>query len=188
MATIAKTTKKVSLAMVFALLFFSSTFAFANNPSEDSSMYRYNALENNNFFLSSVANAASNVVISTTSLVEVPKNNKLPDDVSTKLQDVTKKQNFSTEQIQNTISSINSRGGLKAFILGNNLGILKFQLVQINDQIYTLNALFLEAQDGSIKIQIDSQIKFLKEEKTMVEDFILKQKSRFSLFGWVNMF
>ncbi len=78
---------------------------------------------------------------------------------------------------------LENRSGLATFFVGNNLGVLKFQLVQVNDQIYVLNTLLGESQDDVTKSQINGQIKFLQEEQIKVENSLL-QNNKFSLFGW----
>jgi hypothetical protein len=153
-----------------------------NNPaSEYDSIYRYNALENKITF----TNLAVAGDINTT-IKELPKNNILPvpDDISQKLQDITKKQNFSTIKMNDAIKIIENRSMMTAFLIGNSIGVLKFQLVQIKDLITELNALTTKTEDSVIKNKIDSQIKFLNEEQRKVENYILKQKNSFSVFGW----
>jgi hypothetical protein len=113
----------------------------------------------------------------------LPPSNALPDGFTRKLQNASEKQDFSTIQINNAINVLENRSGLATFLVGNNLGVLKFQLVQVKDQIYVLNALSQMAQNNTDKIQIDNQIKFLQEEQKKVEN-VLEQKNQFSLFGW----
>ena len=174
------TIEKTSLTIVLFLLFFSNN-AFAlevNNPiNEYDSIYKYNALENKNSFPNLATTDDPTSIIST--VKELPKVNDLSNDVLKGLQDVSEKHNFSAEQIDNAISSIKSRSGLKTFLVGNSLGVLKFQLAQTKDQILTLNALTLKTTDSTMKIQIDSQIKLLQEEQVKVENFLLEQNNKF---------
>lgn len=176
-----KTIKKISVIMVLALLFFSHAFASEVNSSidsidKDNSIYKYNALENKISFSS---------LINVENLPEkYLKSDKLSDDFIKQLQNITEKQNFSINKTENAINTIQNRNKLKTFLIGNNLGILRFQLVQIKDQTYLLGILTLETENNMNKIQIDNHIKLLKEEQIKVEEFILEQENKFSLFGW----
>ncbi len=181
-----KTIKKISFTIVLTLLFFSSAFASEtrNTANEYDSMYRYNAIENNSL-------SPNLLVNNTEGLKEKPltKDDETTSDITKQLEDITLKQNFSTETIDNTINAIKKRGGLKTLLIGSNLGVLEFQKVQINNMIFRLNDLTLKTENSTNKIQqidsIDSQIKSLKEEQTKVDNFILKQNKKFNLFGWL---
>lgn len=179
MITITKITKNTLLTLAITPFFFSSVFAVEINstPNENDSIYRYNALENNVSF--------TNLQDIDTDILkqELPINNKL-DDFTKKLQDITLKQNFSTIQINNAIDAIKNRSGLKTFLIGNSLGILRFQSVQIKDQVSLLKNLILETEDKTIQLQIENQIKSSEQEQKKVENFILEQENKFSLFGW----
>lgn len=176
--------KRISLVIIvlFLLLFSNKVLALevTNSINENDSMYQYNALENKNFFPSlAVADTINSVV------KELPKGGELPDDITTKLQNINEKQDFSIIQINNAIDTLKNRSGVKTFLVGNSLGILKFQLVQIKDLISTLNALNKKTEDITIKVKINNQTELLKEEQAKVENFILEQKDRFSLLGWL---
>lgn len=161
--------------LVFLPLFNAQAANVSDPANEYDSMYRYNALENK------VSFANYNFKDST---VLFPELGNVPDDVANKLQDIAEKQNFSTEQIDNAISVLKDENGFKTFLVGNNLGVLKFQLVQIKSNASELNALVLINKDSANKMQIDTQIKSLKEEQAKVENLILEQENKFSLFGW----
>lgn len=105
-------------------------------------------------------------------------------DSSKEFQDIIDKGDYSIQEINVAINKINDESKLRKFFVGNKLGALSFQLVQIKNQTYVLNSLGEENEDESIKIQIDNQMKYLEKEQKVVEDFILEQKDKFSLFGW----
>ncbi len=176
--------KRISLIIVLFLLLFSNkvlALEVTNSINDNDSMYQYNALENKNFFPSlAVADIATDNIVK-----ELPKGGGLPDDITTQLQNIIEKQNFSIIQINNAIDTLKNRNGLKTFLVGNNLGILKFQLVQIKDLISTFNTLNQNTEDNTIKVKINNQIKLLQEEQTKVENFIIEQKDKFSLLGWL---
>ena len=175
--------KKTLFIIILTLLFFSNASAAeVTNPiNEYDSIYRYNALENKISFAGFPNNNTDNLAekLPAESVLSVP------DNPLKELQDVTEKQNSSIEKSENAINAIENRNGFKAFLMGNNLGILKFQMVQMRDQASLLEALSLKSQDNINKIQIDKQIKSLKEEQIKVENFILEKDNKFSLFGWL---
>lgn len=172
--------KKTLFIIVLTLLLFSNASAFeTTNPiNEYNSIYRYNALENKLSFIN-ITNNEDNLA------GKLPANSVLPDNTLKELQDIIEKQNSSTEKSESAINAIENRNGFKTFLMGNNLGILKFQIVQMQDQVSLLEALSLKSQDNINKIQIDKQIKSLKEEQIKVENFVLQQDNKFSLFGWL---
>ncbi|MFA6251535.1 MAG: hypothetical protein WC603_02835 [Candidatus Paceibacterota bacterium] len=102
----------------------------------------------------------------------------------TKLENITEKQNFSTGEINKAIFNIKNGSKIKKLLIGNNLKVLNFQLVQIKNLNYSLGIIKMEAKDEISKNQIDTQINFLNDEQSKVEKFILEQKEQFSLFGW----
>lgn len=168
--------------MILPIIFLSSSyFAFASTPNnstnEYDSMYRYSALENKTSF----SNTTNTKDISAEKLPEVAE----PLNITVKeFRDIIKKQNSSTEKTNNLINTSANRSGLKTFLIGNNLGILRFQLVQIKDEASLLEALALKTEYSAYILQIDNQFKLLKKEQVEVEDLILKQEGEFSLFGW----
>lgn len=172
--------KSISLITLFVLLpFLNAQAAEINNPiNEYDSIYRYNALENKFSFIN-IKNNEDNLA------EKLPADSVSPDNNSKELQDVIEKQNSSTEESESAMDAIENRNGFKTFLIGNNLEILKSQVVQMQDQISILEVLSLKSQDNINKIQIDKQMKSLKEEQKKVENFILQQNNKFSLFGWL---
>ncbi|MEX2029018.1 MAG: hypothetical protein WD963_00865 [Candidatus Paceibacterota bacterium] len=179
MKILTKIIKNMSLMVVFTLLPFSSTLANEiNNPlNTDYSMYKYHALENKT--------AIFDLVNNMNNLEEPPEvQSQSGYDAEKEWQQIAKKQNFSLEQITNAMETLKSRNEIRTFLIGNNLSILKFQLVQIKEQMIALNALAQKTKNNVLKTQISDEIEFLQEEQVRVENFIIEQENKFKLFGW----
>lgn len=180
-----KTLKKLSLVMTLGVLFFSNpSVSKAENPINENaydSIYRYSALESKIRFPD-----VGNVVYGQEELSEV---GDLVADVKKeleikKLQDIIEKQNFSAEEAERAMDVLSHRDKVTTFLVGNHLGTLRFQLVQIKDQITALNTLALKSTDSEIISLVEKQMGFAKEEQTKVENFLLKEEDKFNLFGW----
>lgn len=179
MNTKSRTTIKILVFTILFLLPFLGAIAYGNDVlGNNSHIYKYNALENELSFREMVN-------VKDVSIEKRSGEIDLPRDIIKELQDITKKQNISVEKISVNMKALKERNVIRRFLTGNNLGTLKFQLVQIKDQIYLLEALAVEASDSRIEEQIGSQTKSLKTEKIKVEDFIKEQDGKFNLFGWL---
>lgn len=171
--------------MIFALVFSSVALVNANTALEyyeeqDENPYKYNALENKSSFVELQKDADTTE--------EAVKRRELERRIQGEWQSIIEKQNFSVGEIAKAVSALRDRNGMKTFLAGNNLSVLRFQLVQIKEIATLLNTLAKKTEDESTKIQIDNQIKFLRQEQKKVESFIFEQKNELSLFGWfVNM-
>lgn len=166
--------------MILPIIFFSSNSLAGeqgNPANEYNSIYRYNALENKIYF----SDTTNNVDILAKKL---PGDTESIDNTAKELKDITEKQNSSIEKTENIIDTLENRSGLKTFMIGNSLGTLRFQLVQIKEHATLLEALALRSQYSSYMLQINNQFKIVKEEQLKVEDLILEHKDKFSLFGW----
>ncbi len=156
------TIKKILLMFILSFFFSTAIASVENGPiNKEGSMYRYGAMENKVNFQGSEIEAK---------------------DIGKILADIIEEQNSSIEKINDAMDVFKDRSGVKTFLVGSSVGVLKFQMVQIKDLLYRLNTL-LET-DGADRIQIDNQIAFMKEEQIRVEDFILEKENKFSLFGW----
>lgn len=169
------------LIVLFSSLVFASTTA--NPMDEYDSIYRYNALENKTSFITttSVNNPDNLKEKSSESSVAVV---VVVDDSAKKLKDITEQQISSIKKSEEATTAIENRGAIGSFIIGNKLGTLKYQMVQMKDQSHFLNALSLDIKDSATKNQINNQLQILEKQQTKIENFILKQQNRFSLFGW----
>lgn len=143
------------------------------------SMYKYNVIETNSINPDLMAVYADTL--------PAKENLNLSVDIETKLRDISDKQKLGTDEINKIINEINNSSQVKVFIIGNNLGLLKFQLVQINNYIFQLIDLIQMPKDGpnlAQLVEINNQMKILKDVQIKAENFVLKQEHKFSLFGW----
>ena len=167
--------------LIIALFFFAGASVFAveanNISSKYNSMYRYNALENNVSF-SNLKEVEVDILQE-----KLLESNEL-DNFTKKLEDTTLKQNFSVAQVESILDVFKNKNGLKNFMIGSSLGVLKFQVTELKEQIIKMNILKTKTEDDGIKVKIDDQIKFLIEKQIKAEDFILEEESKFSLFRW----
>lgn len=172
--------KKISLIAIPALFF--SFAALANDTNiplnEYESMYKYNALENKNTFIYT----EGGIITVVEKIPEVTKEEKSD---AEKLEDLAKKQANSIKKSEDSMKAIENTSSIKSFLIGDNLGILKFQMVQMKDQRHSLSILASETDSADIKDQINNQIETLSNEEKKVENFILKTENEFSLFGWL---
>ena len=180
--------KKILIVTAFLLALSPQAFAEPlNGEDTNDSIYRYNALESQMSFAYAFPNFSNNSEESKTTLEEDfadETDQNLADKVASELKDITEKQNFSMEQIDTAMDTLKNQNLVKTLIIGNNLGILKFQLAQISDLISLLQMLGDKNADNEQKIGIDNQIKVLESEKNKVESFVVEQERQFSLLGW----
>ena len=172
----------MSSIIIFSLIFFSSAFASETNNQIDvnNSMYKYSAIENNSIYPDLMA-----INTEVSPIVEI---RNLPDGIVTELAVISEKEKFSIERINTVMTSVNKSSGIKNFIIGNNFSELKFQLVQIKNYILQLNDILKTTENGPNITQmddIDTQIKLLEEEQVKVENFVLIQEKKFSMFRWL---
>jgi len=180
----------VVFVALFFVLFPAITFAQSNiEINKDDSIYRYHALESK---LSYMEMNGSIITIA---------ENKIPDSVENILAEqvkaieqeaalenikyihTTEKQTDSMNKMENAMTKIgNSK--LKHFFLGTNLGILRFQMVQMRDQNIYLISFVGRVDYDDEQQKLNQQIELSKEELIKVENFIKKQEKKFSLFGW----
>ncbi|MEO5635463.1 MAG: hypothetical protein ABIS26_00965 [Candidatus Paceibacterota bacterium] len=193
--------KKISYALALSLLVFTnasaSTITNTDKIPESESMYKYGALESNIPFAvlasnTELGNISAENKVSNTLNDGALSSNASPFDTYNRdlfekeLEDTIDKQAFSVETLETTMNNINRNNhGFKTFLLGTNLGILKFQLAQIKDQAALLKKMSKETQDAADQALITEHQKILIEEQGKVEDFLFQQENRFSLFGWI---
>ena len=188
-----KKTNKIVISLPFMVLlalmpFFNVRAADVNDPlNKYDSMYRYNALENKVSFYKFINNEVLfpdlGYVIEKVGEKSL-KISELSENLTKELQAITEKQNFSLEQLDKAMNVLKDRNEFKTFLMGSDLGIFRFQLIQIKNQTSLLYAFAIKDQEGINKIQIDDQIKLSKEEQMKVESLIREEEDKFSLFGW----
>ncbi len=177
---------KASLLILPVVLFASAASANETiiGSMEDESIYKYYALENKIDF-SKVENRVIEEVNENINEEAVFVENTIinPSYIES-LEDLARRQQISIEESEEAMNSISDKSGIQSLLLGNSLGVLKFQLVQMKDQIRSLKTLLLNADEASLMLQIKDQISALEEERIKVENFIQDRDGKFSLFGW----
>ncbi len=181
-----KTVKNASFIIMLAFLpLFHTSASSTSNPiteyqKEYDSMYTYHALENKVSFPDVGAVALNWEEKSNT------QEEQKVSDVNADIQYILERQDFSFMQIDNAIKNIlENENNLKTFFVGNDLGVLKFQLVQIKDYLTEFNGLSSLHTDTESTLTIDNHVTLLKEKQVEVENFIHERENKFSLFGWL---
>ncbi len=172
--------------LITALVFLASGLAYLkvsanevdNSPSEYDSIYKYNALENKVSFAYS-ANTAQNLDEIT------PEKSFEAEDNGKKIEEIIKQQNVSIENLEKALDSVRERGRLEAFLTGNSVGQIRFELVQIKDDAAVLETLALKPENSAYLLQINDQWKLLKLEQKKAEEIIQERTNKFSVFGWL---
>ncbi len=170
--------KKISFLLILVLFFSFTTITNGETIAQTDSMYKYNALENKVFFV-----YMENGVITPTEEILKLTEDAVPN--TEILNNAKKRQADSIKQSEDSIKIIENANGIKSFLVGNNLDILAYQIVQMNFQIYNLNVLSSKTDSIDIKTQIDILIETLNKEKERVESFIIKSNSQFNLLSWL---
>jgi hypothetical protein len=146
---------------------------------EQDSIHKYYALENKIPFLYT-GNDSATAVEENTVVEDTTEKDNLK-----KLENITESQARSIEISNEVMDAINDRSGVRTLLLGNSLGVLRFQVAQMKDQIYALGALAKKAESGTRILQINDQINILKKQIAKVDNFILEHEDSFSMFGWL---
>lgn len=163
-----------------------SLFFFSNASANDSSLNRYNALENKTSILEMLNNPT---VVSEELLTQI-----MAENVKIKIQEretravlaqITAKQEIAIQKSQRAMRAINNKNVLRTTVLGNNLGTLEFQLVQIKGLQAMLTPLISKTTDVELKTMIKDQIEYLKEQQEKIEAVVDAHQGRFSLIGWI---
>lgn len=103
---------------------------------------------------------------------------------------IAQEQNNLKDRAADIIYAVENRNKVKTFFIGTsykNLGELRSQMVQTRNQIEQLKKLMVEANDQD-KTELQNQIQLLEQEQTKINDFIVQNESKFSLFGWAVKF
>ena len=100
---------------------------------------------------------------------------------------IAQQQNDTKERASDLINAVENRNKVKTFFIGTsykNLGELHSQMVQSRNQIDQLKKLADKAESEGDKTELQTQIQTLEAEQTKINDFITRNESQFSLFGW----
>jgi hypothetical protein len=185
--------------MALSLLSFSYGKAHADYPSsEKDSVYLYNALENKESVDEMLANKDIALLLEDDKAFE----ESLPVSVRTSytnrrselldpaefeiaLKELTIKENSILKDTEKEITRVSRKTELGTVILGNNLGTLEFELVQVKGLQGLFNSLIPKTTDVSVKMDIRDHIDTLKEEQKKVETLLYQKENNFSLLGWL---
>ncbi|HEY4494331.1 MAG TPA: hypothetical protein VJB95_02805 [Candidatus Paceibacterota bacterium] len=152
-------------------------------------MFRYNALESRlppmEVSLSIVASSAvHNIALSPWSTYVDPKEYK-EEEIMGQVEEIARSRDSLKKEVEEEINRLKRKTRVGTFIIGSDLGRLRFQLVQIDDRIYRLTILGQRAAREADQLAIGEEIERLKNEQSKIEDFIKDQEEKFSLFGWL---
>ena len=185
---ILRRTNQKGAEIILRILFFSVLFmgvsimmagAQEEISSEDvtyDSIYRYNALENtiSHLTMEEIVYAAS----------QNEKNVEEEINTSTLKEETIKAWEHSKQVSEKSMEDIERKMRVESILTGTTLGTLRFQLVQIKDQIYELKTLAKETEDLRERYEINIQVEEMGQVKSKVENFILARENKFSFFGW----
>lgn len=107
--------------------------------------------------------------------------------IGQELRSIAKAQNDAKDRASDLINAVESRSKIKTFFIGTsykNLGELRSQMVQTQNQIEQLKRLAEKMENEGDKTELQSQIQILEQEQTSINNFITQNENKFSLFGW----
>jgi predicted nuclease with TOPRIM domain len=100
---------------------------------------------------------------------------------------MAQQQNQSKDNIADTIDKVDTRNGLKIFLIGldyKNIGQLRSEIANMDNHIDRLNTLLSKLENSQDITTIQEQIKTLEAERQKINDIVKANESKFSLFGW----
>jgi hypothetical protein len=83
--------------------------------------------------------------------------------------------------------TVEARGGIMAFLFGTDyksLGVLRAELAKTENRIERLEAKASATTDATLKAELNAEIAALTASASTTNAFIVKNESKFSLFGW----
>ena len=103
-----------------------------------------------------------------------------------KVRETADKFQRSWEIIERTIANIEKKAKVESVLVGasNDVGVLRFQLVQIKDQLRELKKLKAEIDQYASVAILHQNIEAMEQAQNRVENFILAEQNKFSFFGW----
>lgn len=193
-----KQTKAYGAEMILGILFFATLFlgisimladaesdksekgqALLSEEAATDSIYRYYSLKNKisyaemeNLLLHARDNSKE-AEMDTTATIE-------------KVREAADKFQRSWEIIERTIANIEKKAKVESVLVGasNDIGVLRFQLVQIKDQLRELKKLKAEIDQYASVAILHQNIEAMEQAQNRVENFILAEQNKFSFFGW----
>lgn len=100
---------------------------------------------------------------------------------------IAQEQNDSNDRVSEGIAAVENRSKVKTFLIGSdykNLGALRSEMVKTRNSIDQLKRLVDKTTNEQDKVTLESQITALEQEQLSIDDFVTKNESKFSLFGW----
>lgn len=100
---------------------------------------------------------------------------------------IAEQQKNTKDRASDLINAVENRNKVKTFFIGTsykNTGELRSQMVQTRNQIEQLKRLAEKAENEENKTELQTQLQALEQEQLRINDFITKNESKFSLFGW----
>lgn len=100
---------------------------------------------------------------------------------------VAQAQNETKDKVADTIDKIQNRNKVKTFLIGTDyksIGQLRSEMVKTRNQIDWLKRLLDKTTSEESKTALQGQIQALEQEQQKIEDFLMANESKFSLFGW----
>lgn len=195
MKTFTAQKKKVLLALAFSL-FFLGTGAHAQTPSSVTSadtLYLYNALENK-YSIEQLLNnevelpteSLDPVALAVPPMLSLEEKTRIQEEkVRVDLAELTLKQEKALADAEAAVEKITNKGEWRSTVLGNNLGILEFHLVQVKGIQAALNSLSKKTVDVPLKLQIQDQVEVLHDEQSKIESVLAERNDKFSFIGWL---
>ena len=101
---------------------------------------------------------------------------------------IAQAQNQSATTTVQAMEEVQTRSKIETFIFGpdyKNLGALRSEMVQTNNRLEQLTRLMKSVKNEGDKTELRNQILALEQEQTKIEEFIVAQEGKFSLFGWL---
>ena len=179
----------ISGAALSLILSISPSRAYAENDS----IYYYYALENRSSVPEMLARRDTAIEEETAALQRIVSQKSFkdnvksltPDEFDITLREVTDKAKAATEKAERAMDRLDNSNELRTVLLGNNIGTLEFELVQIKGLQDLLYSLISKTEDVNVKMEIKEQIAELAKEQKKIESSISQKENHFSLLGWL---
>jgi hypothetical protein len=100
---------------------------------------------------------------------------------------VAKSQGDSASTTAEALARVEGRSGVLDFLIGTdwkNAGTVRSYIAKSNADIQLLENAVSATTNASVKADLEAQIQVLKEEQGKLTEFVTKNETGFSLFGW----
>jgi len=102
---------------------------------------------------------------------------------------IAQEQNDDLDVTIKAIEKIETRGGIKTFLVGTdykNIGTLRSQIAKSEARMAKLEALISKASNTADKTILTTELAGLKEAEVKLEAFVKLNEDKFSVFGWLS--